>query len=91
VAEGSSDKAEDFAVFARTHGWQVELCRITHRDYPDKRNRQAGWAVIARRSADVVTATWIDEVAIGPIGWHSTGTTQRPIPNQASARRIIES
>jgi hypothetical protein len=83
-------KAEAFAAFADAHGWDIEVQRITHRDYPNKRYQQAGWTVIARRTSEIVTATWIDEVAIGPIGWHSTPSSQRPIPNQASARRIIE-
>jgi hypothetical protein len=47
--------------------------------------------MIARRGPEVITATCIDEVAIGPIGWHSKPSSQQPIPNQASARRIIES
>ncbi|MCW2528234.1 MAG: hypothetical protein JWM76_3094 [Pseudonocardiales bacterium] len=88
--EGEQYKAQAFAAFADAHEWDVEARRITHRDYPDKRYRQAGWTVIARRGGEVVTATWIDEVAIGPIGWHSTASAQQPIPNQASARRIIE-
>jgi hypothetical protein len=91
MIEGEQNKAHAFADFAATHQWDVEIRRITHRDYPDKRYRQAGWTVIARRGADVVTATWIDEVAIGPIGWHSTPSAQQPIPNQASVRRIVES
>lgn len=91
VTEDGPYKAETFATFAESHNWQVEARRITHRDYPDKRYLQAGWTVIARRGADVVTATWIDEVAIGPIGWHSTPSAQRSIPNQATARRIIAS
>lgn len=86
-----SSKAHAFAAFAAAHDWKAEVRRITHRDYPDKRDRQTGWTVIARRGAEVVTATWIDEVAIGPIGWHSIQSSQQPIPNQASARRIIES
>jgi hypothetical protein len=86
-----SYKAHAFAALANTHNWEVETRPITHRDYADKRYRQAGWTVIARRGSDVITATWIDEVAIGPIGWHSTPSSQRPIPNQASVRRIIES
>jgi hypothetical protein len=91
VIENGPYKAEAFAGFAESHDWQVESRPITHRDYPDKRYRQAGWTVIARRGAEVVSATWIDEVAIGPIGWHSTPSAQRPIPNQATARRIIAS
>ncbi len=58
-------KAEAFAAFAKSHNWHVEARRITHRDYPDKRYVQAGWTVIARRDSEVITATWIDEVAIG--------------------------
>jgi hypothetical protein len=84
-------KAHAFATFAGARDWKAEVRRITHRDYPGKRDRQVGWTVIERRGAEVVTATWIDEVAIGPIGWHSTPSSQQPIPNQASARRIIES
>jgi hypothetical protein len=86
-----SSKACAFATFAGGHGWRAEVRRITHRDYSDKRDRQTGWTVIARRGIGVVPATWIDEVAIGPIGWHSTPSSQQPIPNQASARGIIES
>jgi hypothetical protein len=86
-----SSKARAFATFAGGNGWKAEVRRITHRDYPDKRDRQVGWTVIARRGTEVVTATWIDEVASGPIGWHSTPSSQQPIPNQTSARRIIES
>lgn len=91
MTERESYKAHEFAAFADAHQWDVEVRRISHRDYPDRRYRQAGWTVIARRGAELVTATWIDEVAIGPIGWHSTPSAQRPIANQASARRIIES
>ena len=47
------------------HTWEIEVRRITHRDCPDKRYRQAGWTVIARRSDEVVTATWIDEAVTG--------------------------
>jgi len=82
-------KAHSLAKFASANGWAAEIRRITHRDYPDRRNRQVGWTVIARRGTDVITATWIDKVAVGPIGWHSTPSAQEPIPNQASARRII--
>lgn len=82
-------KAEKFAAFAQDCGWSARARPITHRDYPDKTSKQAGWTVIARRHNEVVTATWIDEVAIGPIGWHSTTTNNQPIPNQSSARKII--
>lgn len=85
-----NSKAEAFAEFATSLGWTARTHKITHRDYPGKKYRQAGWSVIARRGQEVVTATWIDEVAAGPIGWHSSSDTQTPIPNQASARRIIE-
>jgi hypothetical protein len=91
MTEREQYKAHTFAAFANTHEWDAQIRRISHRGYPDKRYLQAGWTVIARRGTEVVTATWIDEVAIGPIGWHSTPSAQRPIPNQASARRIIES
>ena len=36
---------------------------ITHRDYADKRHKQSGWTAIARRESEIVTATWIGEVA----------------------------
>jgi len=91
MANDKSYKAHAFAAFAEAHGWEVAVRRISHRDYPDKRYRQAGWTVVARRGSDVLTATWIDEVAIGPIGWHSSPSSQQSIPNQASARRIIGS
>jgi hypothetical protein len=91
MSAGRPSKAKTFAAFAEAHDRQVEVRQITHRDYPDKRYLQAGWTVVAQRGTEVVTATWIDEVAIGPIGWHSTSSGQRPILNQASARRIIES
>jgi hypothetical protein len=91
MSAGRPSKAKTFAAFADAHDWQVEVRQVTHRDYPDKRYLQAGWTVVAQRGTEVVTATWIDEVAIGPIGWHSTSSGQRPILNQASARRIIES
>jgi hypothetical protein len=86
----ASVKAEVFAEFARSRDWTATARKITHRDYPDKRYAQAGWTVIARRGGEVITATWIDEVAIGPIGWHSTPDAQTPIPNQATARRLID-
>lgn len=89
ISEAPS-KAEAFAEFANSRNWTAQARKITHRDFPDKQFRQAGWTVIARRGDEVVTATWIDEVAIGPIGWHSTPNAQSPIPNQASARRIPE-
>jgi hypothetical protein len=88
---GETSKAHAFATFAAAHDWKAEVRRVTHRDYPDERHRQIGWTAIARRGSEVVTATWIDEVAIGPIGWHSSASSQQPIRNQASARRIIES
>jgi hypothetical protein len=91
VAMTERNKAEAVVAFAEAHHWTAEARRITHRDYPDKTYLQAGWTVIARRGTEAVTATWIDDVAIGPIGWHSTPSRQRPIPNQASARRIVES
>jgi hypothetical protein len=50
---------------------------VTHRDYPNKQYKQAGWTAIARGNDDVVT--WIDEVVIGPIGWHSTSSVNEPI------------
>lgn len=53
-------QAEAFAAFGESHNWQVEARRFTHRDYPDKRYLQAGWTVIARSGAVVVTATWIE-------------------------------
>lgn len=43
-----------------------------------------------RCGAEVVTATWIDEVTTGLIGSHSTPSAQQPISIQASPRRIIE-
>lgn len=91
MTQGQHYKAHAFATFARIHRWDVETRRVTHRDYPGKRFLQAGWTLVARRGEEVVTATWIDEVAIGPIGRYSTPSAQRPISNQASARRIIQS
>ena len=46
--------------------------------------------VLRRCGAEVVIATWIDEVAIGLIGWHSIPSAKQPISNQASPRRIVE-
>ncbi|MBE7189976.1 hypothetical protein [Jatrophihabitans endophyticus] len=91
MSAGEDYKAEALAAFADAHGWDAAARPITHRNYPDSRQRQDGWTVIARRGGEVVTATWIDEVAIGPIGWHSTPSVQRPISNQAQAKRILES
>ena len=85
----SADKTSKAEAFADMHGWDVQVRRLTHRNYPDNRYRQAGWTVIARRGHEIVTATWIDEVAVGPIGGHSTPSSQRPISNQASARWIV--
>lgn len=86
----ATTKAEAFAEFARSRGWTAQAHKITHRDYPDKQYLQAGWTVIARRGERVISVTWIDEVAIGPIGWHSTPDMQTPIPNQATARRLVD-
>ncbi|MDT4959700.1 MAG: hypothetical protein QOD31_3499, partial [Pseudonocardiales bacterium] len=72
-------KAELFVEFAEAHRWSAGARPITHRDYADKRHKQAGWTAIARRDSEIVTATWIDEVAIGPIGWHSTDVVNEPI------------
>jgi hypothetical protein len=52
VGDANPDAARE-----RSHGWKPEVRRITHRDYPDKRDRQVGWKVIARRGTEVVTAT----------------------------------
>lgn len=78
VTEEASYKALALKAFAEARDWNAEARQITHRDYPDKRSRQAGWTVIARRGPEVVTATWIDKVAIGPIGWQSGQSAQRP-------------
>jgi hypothetical protein len=83
-------KAEQFAAYAAALGWRASTRPITHRDYADKSNRQLGWTVIARRDDEVVTATWIDEVAVGPIGWHSSSVGEHPIPNRRSAERIVD-
>lgn len=83
------NKATRFVEFAQSHGWAARARAVTHRDYPDKKYKQAGWTAIARRHDEVVTVTWIDEVAIGPIGWHSTSSANEPISNQASAKKII--
>jgi len=52
VTDDEAAKAQVFASFANAHAWKVEVRRITHRDYPGRRYRQAGWTVIARRGAD---------------------------------------
>jgi hypothetical protein len=59
-------KAEQFVAYAAARGWRASTRPITHRDYAEQSNRQPGWTVIARRGDEVVTATWIDEVAVGP-------------------------
>jgi hypothetical protein len=51
TTEGEQYKAHAFAAFASNHQWDVVTRRITHRDDPDKRYRQANWTVIARRGA----------------------------------------
>jgi hypothetical protein len=53
------------------------------------RGRNHRLTAIARNYDEVVTVTWIDEAALGPIGWHSTASAGEPIPNQATARRIV--
>jgi hypothetical protein len=59
MTKDASYKAHALAAFADARKWDVEARRITHRDYPDKRYRPAGWTVIAQRSAEIVTATWL--------------------------------
>ena len=86
-----SYKAHAFAAFANTTTGRSRPGLSPTATTPTSAIARPGWTVIARRGSDVITATWIDEVAIGPIGWHSTPSSQRPIPNQASVRRIIES
>ena len=59
-----SSKARAFATFAGGHGWKAEVRRITHRDYPDKQDRQIGWTVIAARLRSLP----VDLEHIGVIG-----------------------
>ena len=89
MATDDEEEANEFEQFAKANGWTARPARVTHRDYADKRRMVEGWSVVARRDDEVVTVTWFDGAAIGPIGWYSTTSSNKPIKNQASARRII--
>ena len=90
MAADDEREAKDFERVAKENGWDARPARVTHRDYADKQRMIEGWSVVARREDAVVTVTWFDGAAIGPIGWHSTNSSNKPIKNQANARRIIK-
>jgi hypothetical protein len=90
MAGDDQDEATEFVRFAQVNGWAARPARVTHRDYADKGRMVEGWSVVARRDDEVVTVTWFDGAAIGPVGWHSSEAASKPIKNQSSARRIIK-
>jgi hypothetical protein len=45
--------------------------------------------VLARRGGEVLTATWVDGWALGPIGWPAGAQRTHPVKNAASARRCL--
>jgi hypothetical protein len=45
--------------------------------------------VLARRGGEVLTATWVDGWALGPIGWRAGAQKTHPVKNAASARRCL--
>jgi hypothetical protein len=83
-------KAENLVADALAQGWRAKAERVTHGDGIEGRETQRGWAMVARRGDEVVTATWFDEVAVGHIGWYSTLERERSLLNQSEVRKIID-
>jgi hypothetical protein len=83
-------KADDFERHAKPWGGQPSQARGRTAMGSRGVRRKGFTSVVARRDDEVITATWIDEVAIGPIGSHATREANTTIKNASVARQLLE-
>ena len=85
----SRGRAARFAQDAREQGWDASETGRDLFQQSTERPTLAVESVIARRGTEVITATWVDGWALGPIGWHAAPHKTHPVKNAATARRCM--
>lgn len=90
-ASPSKGRAARFAADARELKWDTVEIDGDVFEQSDSRATLPVDSVVARRGSEVVTATWVDGWALGPIGWHCAAAHTHPLKNAASARRCLAS
>jgi hypothetical protein len=86
----ASTKARALGDIATAHGWDAHIADgDVWRGFENREEQPVGM-LIARRGDEVVTATWVAEVATGPIGWYSSGETTARLKNRAEAERRLK-
>ena len=88
-AEDTPSNADRLAQHAEACGWEVERRTGDLFEQSERRPTLGVQTMIAVRRGEVVTATWVDGWALGPIGWHVSPNRVHAVKNAASARRCL--
>jgi hypothetical protein len=85
----SKGRAGQFLQDAVAVGWDATPSGRDVFQQSESRSTLSVESVHARRDDEVLTATWVDGWALGPIGWHSGNGFAHTVKNAATARRCL--